>query len=110
MDLEAGRLDAVVMDETSGKYYNAKKSTLTYSVETLADEDFGVALRKQDKALVDEINRLLEILPNDNITPNGNENTIVTMYNFTVNPNPCNINKMLSCIFYLLLIFIFLTI
>ena len=65
MDLEAGRLDAVVMDEISGKYYNAKKSTLTYSVETLADEDFGVALRKQDKALVDEINRLLDEMKAD---------------------------------------------
>lgn len=65
MDLEAGRLDAVVMDEISGKYYNAKKSTLTYSVETLANESFGVALRKQDKALVDEINKILDEMKED---------------------------------------------
>lgn len=60
MDLEAGRLDAVVMDEVSGKYYNQKKSTLNYSVENLAEEGYGVALRKQDKALTDEINQKLD--------------------------------------------------
>lgn len=65
LDLEAGRLDAVVMDEVSGKYYNAKKSTLTYSTEKLADESFAVALRKQDKALLDEINKNLDEMRKD---------------------------------------------
>lgn len=65
MDLEAGRLDAVVMDEISGKYYNSKKSTLNYSVENLAEESYGVALRKSDKALVDEINRILDEIKAD---------------------------------------------
>ncbi|WP_286034167.1 amino acid ABC transporter substrate-binding protein [Fusobacterium necrogenes] len=65
LDLEAGRLDAVVMDEISGEYYNAKKSTLTYSVETLADENYAVALRKQDKTLLNEINKLLDEMKKD---------------------------------------------
>ncbi len=65
MDLEAGRLDAVVMDEISGKYYNTKKSTLNYSVENLAEESYGVALRKQDKALVEEINKILDEIKAD---------------------------------------------
>lgn len=65
MDLEAGRLDAVVMDEISGKYYNAKKGTLTYSVEDLALEDFAVALRKQDVALLNELNRVLDEMKAD---------------------------------------------
>lgn len=65
MDLEAGRLDAVVMDEVSGKYYNAKKDTLNYSVENLAQEGYGVALRKQDKALLDEINSKIDEIKAD---------------------------------------------
>ena len=65
MDLEAGRLDAVVMDEVSGKYYNSKKDTLNYSVENLAQEGYGVALRKQDKALLDEINSKIDEIKAD---------------------------------------------
>lgn len=65
MDLEAGRLDAVVMDEVSGKYYNSKKSTLNYSIENLAKESYGVAIRKQDKALLDEINKQLDAMKAD---------------------------------------------
>ncbi|WP_410207487.1 amino acid ABC transporter substrate-binding protein [Fusobacterium sp.] len=65
MDLEAGRLDAVVMDEVSGKYYNKKKSTLNYSVENLAKEEFAVALRKDDKTLAQEINRILSEIKAD---------------------------------------------
>lgn len=65
MDLEAGRLDAVVMDEVSGKYYNKKKSTLNYSVEQLANEEFAVALRKNEKALTDEINKQLNAMKAD---------------------------------------------
>ncbi|WP_270749908.1 amino acid ABC transporter substrate-binding protein [Fusobacterium hominis] len=59
MDLEAGRLDAVVMDEVSGNYYNQKKSTLNSSVEQLSKEEFAVALRKNDNSLTDEINKQL---------------------------------------------------
>lgn len=65
MDLEAGRLDAVVMDEMSGKYYNAKQNTLVYSQENLVNEGFGVAIRKEDKALVAEIDRLLDEMKKD---------------------------------------------
>ena len=65
MDLEAGRVDAVVMDEVSGKYYNKKKDTLNYSVEHLAKEEFAVALRKDDKGLTDEINRILDEIKAD---------------------------------------------
>ena len=65
MDLEAGRLDAVVMDEVSGKYYNSKKDTLNYSVENLSKESYGVAIRKQDKTLLDEINKQLDAMKAD---------------------------------------------
>lgn len=65
MDLEAGRLDAVVMDEVSGKYYNSKKDTLNYSVENLSKESYGIAIRKQDKTLLDEINKQLDAMKAD---------------------------------------------
>ncbi|WP_278538247.1 amino acid ABC transporter substrate-binding protein [Fusobacterium varium] len=65
LDLEAGRTDAVVMDAISGKYYNAKKNTLSFSEESLSDEYFAIALRKDDKALLDEINRLLDEMKKD---------------------------------------------
>ena len=53
------------MDAISGKYYNAKKNTLSFSEESLSDEYFAVALRKDDKALLDEINRLLDEMKKD---------------------------------------------
>lgn len=65
MDLEAGRIDAVVMDEVSGKYYNSKKSTLNYSVENLANEQFAVAFRKNDEQLANQVNEVLEQMKQD---------------------------------------------
>lgn len=65
LDLEAGRTDAVVMDAISGKYYNAKKGTLTFSTESLSDEYFAVALRKEDKTLLEEINKQLDAMKAD---------------------------------------------
>lgn len=65
LDLEAGRTDAVVMDSISGKYYNSKKNTLTYSEESLSDEYFAVAIRKDDKALLEEINKQIDAMKAD---------------------------------------------
>lgn len=65
LDLEAGRTDAVVMDSVSGKYYNSKKNTLTYSEESLSDEYYAVALRKGDQTLLDEINRQINAMKAD---------------------------------------------
>lgn len=59
LDLEAGRTDAVVMDSVSGKYYNSKKNTLIYSEESLSDEHYAVAFRKNDKTVIEEINKQL---------------------------------------------------
>ena len=65
LDLEAGRTDAVVMDSVSGQYYNSKKNTLTYSEESLSDEYYAVALRKDDQALLDEINKQINAMKAD---------------------------------------------
>ena len=65
MDLEAGRLDAVVVDAVNGKYYNSKKNVLAYSEESLTTEYYGVAFRKGDKALRDEVQKCLDEMKKD---------------------------------------------
>ena len=65
MDLEAGRTDAVVVDTVAGKYYNSKRATLTYSEESLTKEYYGVAMRKNDKALVEKLNETLNEMKAD---------------------------------------------
>lgn len=65
MDLEAGRLNAVVMDSVSGKYYNKQKNTLNNSEVNLTKENFGIAFRKNDKALADKINDTLADMKKD---------------------------------------------
>lgn len=65
MDLEAGRLDAVVMDSVSGKYYNKQKNTLNASKANLTKESFGIAFRKNDKTLAQKINDTLEEMKKD---------------------------------------------
>lgn len=75
MDLEAGRLDAVVVDAVNGKYYNSKKDVLAYSEESLTKEYYGVAFRKQDKALRDKVQEKLDEMKND-----GTYNQIVAKW------------------------------
>lgn len=65
MDLEAGRLDAVVVDAVNGKYYNSKKNVLAYSEESLTTEYYGVAFRKNDKALRNEVQKHLDEMKKD---------------------------------------------
>ena len=59
MDLEAGRLDAVVADEILAKYYINQRGSDKYNV---LDEDFGkeayaVGMRKDDTELVEAFNK-----------------------------------------------------
>lgn len=65
MDLEAGRLDAVVVDAVNGKYYNSKKNVLSYSTESLTNEYYGVAFRKSDKEFRNEVQRALDEMRKD---------------------------------------------
>ena len=59
MDLEAGRLDAVVADEIIIKYYVTKKGPEKYKIldEDFGDEEYGVGMRKDDTALVEAFNK-----------------------------------------------------
>ncbi len=58
MDLEAGRIDAVVADEILLRYYIALKGAEKYAVleEHFGDEEYGVGMRKSDQRMVDAFN------------------------------------------------------
>jgi polar amino acid transport system substrate-binding protein len=66
MDLEIGRVDAVVVDEIVGRYYISKKPDI-YRVleENLGQEIYGVGLRMEDEAFLNELNRILDEMKAD---------------------------------------------
>ncbi|MBU3111911.1 amino acid ABC transporter substrate-binding protein [Clostridium lacusfryxellense] len=72
LDLNAKRIDAVVVDEVVGRYYVSKKPN-DYKVldDNLGVEDYGVGIRKNDTSLTSEIDKLLEEMKKD-----GTSNTI----------------------------------
>lgn len=63
LDLEAGRIDAVVLDEVVGRYYTAKKPG-EYRVldENFGAEEYGVGVRKDDTALLQKLDEALDAL------------------------------------------------
>jgi polar amino acid transport system substrate-binding protein len=66
LDLAAGRVSAVVVDEIVGRYYIAKKPDL-YNIleENFGDEEFGVGLRQTDKAFLAELQKALDTMNTD---------------------------------------------
>lgn len=66
LDLKAGRLDAVVVDEIVGRYYMTKKPG-EYKVltENFGTEDYGVGFRKDDTQLVDKVQKALDDMKKD---------------------------------------------
>lgn len=69
LDMEAGRIEAVVVDEVYGKYYISKKPG-TYKIlgEDFGTEDYGIGLRMGDKALKAEIDKVMDELKSDGTT------------------------------------------
>ena len=67
MDLQIGRLDAVVVDEMHGRYYYISKKPDVYRVldEELGWEQYGVGVRKEDESFLAELNRVLDELKAD---------------------------------------------
>jgi polar amino acid transport system substrate-binding protein len=66
LDLSAGRMDAVVVDEVVGRYYIAKKpDTYTVLTEHFGEEEFGVGVRKSDEAFLAELNKALDAMKAD---------------------------------------------
>ncbi|MDR1935354.1 MAG: amino acid ABC transporter substrate-binding protein [Candidatus Accumulibacter sp.] len=66
MDLSAGRLDAIVMDEIVGRYYTAKKPG-EYRVleENFGAEEYGVGVRKGDTELAGKLDKALDEMKAD---------------------------------------------
>lgn len=68
MDLESGRSDAIVVDETLARYYIKQQDNgvnYVYLDENFGTEDYAVGMRKADKALCKEINKALKELKDD---------------------------------------------
>ena len=66
MDLKAGRVDAVVVDEVVGRYYITKKAG-EYAVleDNFGSEEYGVGLRKDDKELLEKLQKALDEMKKD---------------------------------------------
>jgi polar amino acid transport system substrate-binding protein len=66
MDLEAGRLDVMVVDEVVGRYYvNKKPDSYVVLAEDFGTEDYGVGFRKDDEATRNKINEALNAMKKD---------------------------------------------
>ncbi|MCK9516423.1 MAG: amino acid ABC transporter substrate-binding protein [Ottowia sp.] len=63
LDLEVGRLDAVVLDEVVGRYYTSKKPG-KYRVldQDFGAEEYGVGVRKDDTELLQRLDQVLDAL------------------------------------------------
>lgn len=66
LDLDSGRLDAVVIDEIVGRYYTAMKpGQYVVLEENLGTEEFGVGLRKEDKELLQNLQKAFDEMKKD---------------------------------------------
>lgn len=66
-DLEAGRSDAIVVDEVLARYYMKQNGEEKYKIleEDLGKEEFAVGLRKDDTELLENLNRALNEIKED---------------------------------------------
>ena len=66
MDLAAGRLDAIVVDEVVGRYLISKRAG-EYRVleENFGTEDYGVGVRKDDTELLAKLDKTLDSMKQD---------------------------------------------
>lgn len=61
MDLEIGRLDAVVVDEILGRYYISRKpGVFAIATESFAKEDYGIGFRKGEYAFAAAVDAALD--------------------------------------------------
>lgn len=71
MDLKAGRIEAVVVDEVVGRYYITKKAgEYTVLAEDFGSEEYGVGLRKDDKELLGKLQKALDEMKKDGTSAN----------------------------------------
>lgn len=64
-DLALGRLDAVLMDHPIALYYGASNVNLKFVGDAIGEMKYGIGLRKEDTALLQDINRALQRLIDD---------------------------------------------
>lgn len=65
-ELETGRVDAVVIDEVAIGYYMTKKEgTFKVLEESLAPEEYGVGVRKEDEELLNKLQEALDQMNED---------------------------------------------
>ena len=66
MDVDAGRLDVVVVDEVVGRYLVSKKpDNYVVLAEDFGTEDYGVGFRKDDEATRNKVNDALNEMKKD---------------------------------------------
>ncbi|NLJ58254.1 MAG: amino acid ABC transporter substrate-binding protein [Tissierellia bacterium] len=67
IDLEAGRSEALVVDEVLARYYMKLKGEENYKVleEDFGDEEYGVGVRKEDTELLEKLNEIFDEMIND---------------------------------------------
>jgi polar amino acid transport system substrate-binding protein len=67
MDLEAGRVDALVADEIMAMYYIGEKGVENYLVleEDFGKEEYGIGFRKGDTQLLQKVNDTLDAMKED---------------------------------------------
>lgn len=71
MDLDAGRIDAIVVDAILAKYIKSTKEAQAgkelYSIlaENFGEEDYGIAAKKANTQLIENINKAIEELKAD---------------------------------------------
>lgn len=66
-DLEAKRVDAIVVDEILARYYISKKDSSKYKIlnENFGTEDYVVAFSKDNTELKDKVNKTLKDIKKD---------------------------------------------
>lgn len=67
MDLEAGRIDAVVADEILVRYYISLKGEDKFKIldDNFGEEEYGVGIRKGDTEMVDAFNKAYKEMQDD---------------------------------------------
>ena len=67
MDLEAGRSDAIVLDEVFARYVLLSKNIEEYRIldENFGQEEYGIGFRKADTTLLEKVNETLEEIRSD---------------------------------------------
>ncbi len=66
LDLEVGRVDAVVVDEILGRYYISQKpEVFAVANEYFAEEEYGIGFRKGEVAFRDRVDAILDEMVED---------------------------------------------